>query len=183
MHLLLKKNPGSAPVPNDALVWIHHDLWVHWIVDSGEANLRQGSFGNTWDGKSFLLSERLLQSAAMQQLCLFVVIEGCASATVYNFNCDVALRPRFCTRGVLPYISHIGMSSPEGWVFAPFWSENGYSFCSLWSGIGYGFQGISGVYERICFNSKWIRKKEKYANSKWILRNRFCCYSHLSKMT
>ena len=21
-----KKNPGSAPVPNDALVWFHHDL-------------------------------------------------------------------------------------------------------------------------------------------------------------
>ena len=24
-----------------------------------------------------------------------------------------------------------------------------------------------------CFNSNWIRKKEKYGNSKWILRNLF----------
>ena len=38
-----------------------------------------------------------------------------------------------------------------------------------------------GVYERIyCFNSKWVRKKQKYANSKWIFRNPFCCCSYLS---
>ena len=43
------------------------------------------------------------------------------------------------------------------------------------------FKGTTGVYERIyCFISKWIRKKEKYANSKWILRNLFCCWSNLS---
>ena len=35
-----------------------------------------------------------------------------------------------------------------------------------------GFEETVGVYERIfyCFNSKWVRKKEKYANSKWIWR-------------
>ena len=33
-------------------------------------------------------------------------------------------------------------------------------------------KGTMGAYERIyCFNSKRVRKKEKYANSKWILRN------------
>ena len=33
------------------------------------------------------------------------------------------------------------------------------------------FERTTGVYERIYrFNSKWVRKKEKYANSKWILR-------------
>ena len=38
------------------------------------------------------------------------------------------------------------------------------------------FQGTSRVYESIyCFNSKWAAKKEKYANSKWLLRNLFCC--------
>ena len=37
------------------------------------------------------------------------------------------------------------------------------------SGIGYGFWGNYGVYERIYrFNSEWVRKKEKYANSKWM---------------
>ena len=54
-------------------------------------------------------------------------------------------------------------------VFAPFWSENGYTLCLFWCGIGYGFWGPTGVYERIYrFNSKWVRKKEKYANSIWI---------------
>ena len=33
------------------------------------------------------------------------------------------------------------------------------------------FERTTGVYERIYrFNSKSVRKKEKYANSKWILR-------------
>ena len=39
----------------------------------------------------------------------------------------------------------------------------------------------TGVHERIyhfCF--KCLRKKEKYANSKWILKNLFCCCSNLS---
>ena len=31
------------------------------------------------------------------------------------------------------------------------------------------FEGTAAAYERIYrFNSKWVRKKEKYANSKWI---------------
>ena len=34
-----------------------------------------------------------------------------------------------------------------------------------------------GIYR---FNSKRVRKKEKYANSKWILGNLFCCCSNLS---
>ena len=34
---------------------------------------------------------------------------------------------------------------------------------------GMVFRGTTGVYERIYrFNSKWVTKKEKYANSKWI---------------
>ena len=43
------------------------------------------------------------------------------------------------------------------------------------------FKGTTGVNERIYFfNSKWVRKKEKYANSKWILRNLFCSCFNLS---
>ena len=42
------------------------------------------------------------------------------------------------------------------------------------------FKGTTGVYVRIyCFSSKWVRKREKYTNSKWILRNVFCCCSNL----
>ena len=38
---------------------------------------------------------------------------------------------------------------------------------------GMVFKGTTGVYERIyCL--------EKYGNSKWILRNLFCCCSNLS---
>ena len=46
---------------------------------------------------------------------------------------------------------------------------------------GMVFKGTTGVYQRSYrFNSKWIRKKEKYANSKWILRNLFRRRSNLS---
>ena len=42
------------------------------------------------------------------------------------------------------------------------------------------FEETTGVYERIYrFNSKWVRKKEKYANSKWI-EECFCLRSNLS---
>ena len=42
-----------------------------------------------------------------------------------------------------------------------------FAHFGLESGVVFG--GTTGVYERIyCFNSKWVRKKEKYANSKWI---------------
>ena len=50
-----------------------------------------------------------------------------------------------------------------------------YTLCPFWSGIMYGFRGNHGVYERIYrFNSKWVRKKEKYENSKWIGIIFFC---------
>ena len=59
---------------------------------------------------------------------------------------------------------------------------------SKWYGLcwlclsGIVFEGTMEVYERIYhFNSKLLRKKEKYANSKWILTNLFCCSSNLSK--
>ena len=40
------------------------------------------------------------------------------------------------------------------------------------------FEGTTEVYERIYrFNSKLVRKKEKYVNSTLILRNLFCCCS------
>ena len=45
------------------------------------------------------------------------------------------------------------------------------ALCSFWSVIGYGFRGNYRVNERIYrFNSKWVREKEKHANSKWIWR-------------
>ena len=61
-------------------------------VSSGETNLRQGSLGNTCNVKSFLLSERLLQSAAAQHLwkLCFVVVVGYASATLYSL---IAMEP------------------------------------------------------------------------------------------
>ena len=43
------------------------------------------------------------------------------------------------------------------------------------------FKGTTEVYERIYFfNSKRVRKKGKYANSKWILESLFCCCSNLN---
>ena len=58
-----------------------------------------------------------------------------------------------------------------------FWCDNGSRLCLS----GMVFEGTTGVYERIyhfCF--KCLRKKEKYANWKWILKNLFCCCSNLS---
>ena len=47
--------------------------------------------------------------------------------------------------------------------------KTGIDFVHFGLESGVVFGGTTGVYERIyCFNSKWVRKKEKYANSKWI---------------
>ena len=56
-----------------------------------------------------------------------------------------------------------------------------YGLCRLCLS-GMVFEGTMEVYECIYhFSSKWLRKKEKYANSKWILTNLFRCSSSLSK--
>ena len=45
---------------------------------------------------------------------------------------------------------------------------------------GVVFEGTTEVYERIYrFNSKLVRKKEKYVNSALILRNLFCYCSNV----
>ena len=45
---------------------------------------------------------------------------------------------------------------------------------------GVVFEGTTEVYERIYrFNSKLVRKKEKYVNSTLILRNLFCYCSNV----
>ena len=54
------------------------------------------------------------------------------------------------------------MRRPKGKVFAPFWSKD---FAHFGLGSGMVFKGTTGVYEHI------------YSNSKWILRNLFCCCS------
>ena len=47
---------------------------------------------------------------------------------------------------------------------------------------GMVFERTTGVYNRIYhFNSKREKKKEKYANLKWILGNDFCWCSDLGK--
>ena len=49
--------------------------------------------------------------------------------------------------------------------------KTGIHFAHFGLESGMVFEGTTGVYERIYrFNSKWVRKKEKYANSKWIWR-------------
>ena len=73
---------------------------------------------------------------------------------------------------------HRYVPSQTVWFLRRFGLKKRYRLCPFWSGIGYGFEGITGVYGGIYrFNSKWVRKKEKYADSKWNLRNLFCCCS------
>ena len=40
------------------------------------------------------------------------------------FMVSITIMKGVRTRGVLPYISHIGMYRSKGRVFEPFWSEN-----------------------------------------------------------
>ena len=73
--------------------------------------------------------------------------------------------------GVLSYISYIGMGRPKGYCCraASVW------LCPFCSGFEYCFsRKTTGLHERIGrFHFRWFRKKEKYPNSKWILRNIF----------
>ena len=47
--------------------------------------------------------------------------------------------------------------------------------------IGYGFRGNYGsVWTYLSFLFQISKKERKYANSKWILKNLFCCCSNLS---
>ena len=99
--------------------------------------------------------------------CFSDILDGCPKGD----NSGDGSNPRGGEERQSQYISHIEVCAPppSGGVFVPFWSENAYTLCSFSSGIGCGFRENLGVYERIYrFNSKWVRKKEKYANSKWI---------------
>ena len=54
--------------------------------------------------------------------------------------------------------------------------KTGIDFAPFGLQTGMIFKGTTGVYERIyCFNSKLARQKEKYVNSKRILRILFRC--------
>ena len=82
--------------------------------------------------------------------------------------------PKFCDH---PCHLKSGVPPPPPGFFGVFWSENGYRLCLS----GMIFEGTTVEYERIYyFSSKWLRKKEKYANLKWVLTILFCCCSNLS---
>ena len=90
-------------------------------------------------------------------IAVFLVFIVCSSLTVSNLY-----KPY---RHVPPH-----RVAPPRSVFAPFWSEHGYTLMVWFS-----------RKLRVCMDvfihrisSEWIRKKEKCASSKWILRNLFC---------
>ena len=57
------------------------------------------------------------------------------------------------------------------WFLCRYGLKTGKDFAHFGLELGMAFEGTTGVYERICcFKSKWKRNREKYANSKWILR-------------
>ena len=62
---------------------------------------------------------------------------------------------------------------PPHWVgfLRRFGLKTGIHFPPFGLESGLVFEGTTGVYERVYrFNSKWVRKNEKYANSKWLWR-------------
>ena len=57
------------------------------------------------------------------------------------------------------------------WFLCRYGLKTGKDFAHFGLESGMAFEGTTGVYDRICcFKSKWKRNREKYANSKWILR-------------
>ena len=86
------------------------------------------------------------------------------------------------SQAVFPYISHIGYVLPQRQGFScRFCLNTGIDFTHFDLESGMVFEGTTGVYERIYrFRSKWVKKKEKYVNSKWIFRTFFGCCSNLS---
>ena len=68
--------------------------------------------------------------------------------------------------GILPYISRIVMCHPQRVGFLRrFGLKTGIDWAHFSLESGMVFEETTEVYERICrFNSKWIKKKEKYAN-------------------
>ena len=79
--------------------------------------------------------------------------------------------------GVLPYINHIGMCRPKGWGFCTIlvWKRVYTLSILVWNLVWFSRE------LRECLNLFIVyRKKDKYANSKWMLRNSFCCCSNLS---
>ena len=60
------------------------------------------------------------------------------------------------SRGELPYISHIGMCRPEGYIYIFYFFfglKTGLHFVHFGLESGIVFDGITGVYERICYFS------------------------------
>ena len=52
-------------------------------------------------------------------------------------------------KGLLPYVTRIGMCHPKGYAFVPFWSEKGYRLSPFWSRISVVFKGTTAVHEHI----------------------------------
>ena len=62
---------------------------------------------------------------------------------------------------------------------AVFGQKTGIDFAHFGLESGMVFEGTTGVYERI-YRFNWVSKNEKYANSKWMLRNLFWCCANLN---
>ena len=95
-------------------------------------------------------------------------VGACASAAVLWGG----QRPRG-GGGVIPNISHLGMCHRISvGLMHRFGLKTSTDFVYFGLESGTGFEGATDVSERIYrFNSKRVRKKEKYENSKLILRN------------
>ena len=63
-------------------------------------------------------------------------------------HCDIMAIAPPSQWGVLPYIGHIGMCPPSGWVFARFGLKKGIHFADFGVESGRVFEGTAGAYER-----------------------------------
>ena len=109
----------------------------------------------------------------MDSILLSEMVSVTCHATILHYTvlCVVTLVKRPKTRG---WGTPLVYAALKGMVLPCFGLKTGIDFAHFGLVSGIVFEGTKGVYKCIYrFNSKRVRKKEKYANSKLVLRNLF----------
>ena len=98
---------------------------------------------------------------------------------VNNIKPDMNIQPSWVTvisRGLLPYISHIGMFRPKWYGYGLFRSLNEYTLCPFWSGIGYGFrENYGSVWTYLPLQFQINKKEIEICQLEMLFKTSFVC--------
>ena len=110
-----------------------------------------------WFPFNYLLERRVSQSLAW-----LLFIRQCNNK--FDFQCTFTLG-----RGIPLYKLYRYVPPHRVGFLRRFGLKTSIHFARFGLESGMVFEEATGLYERLYrFNSKWVRKKEKYANYKWI---------------